>query len=280
MIYLILTIFCSAMISIVMRLAQDRVKGRTYLLSVNYGICMVLSGIATGVQNIVSTGEGAFVALSLGVINGIFFFLSLILNQKAIAVSGIVLPSIISKLGGLLMPFALSVALFGEDPKLLQILGAVISVGAIVLINYNKNEKTKNSSVGLLLALLLVEGFASSGSKVFGEIGKESFSDNFLFWTFGAALIISVAVAMRKKEQFDLSTLIYGAMIGIPNFFGARFTLMALQEIPAVIVYPVRSVGSIMVITLFGVFFFKEKLRKNQWVAMAAIMVALVLLNV
>ena len=178
------------------------------------------------------------------------------------------------------MPFALSVALFGEDPKLLQILGAVISVGAIVLINYNKQEKgTQNFPFFLMLALLLVEGCASSGSKVFGEIGKTSFSDNFLFWTFGAALIVSVAVAMRKKEQFNLSTLIYGAMIGIPNFFGARFTLMALQEIPAVIVYPVRSVGSIMVITLFGVFFFKEKLRKNQWVAMAAIMVALVLLN-
>ena len=66
----------------------------------------------------------------------------------------------------------------------------------------------------------------------------------------------------------------------MPNFFSARFLLLALEDVPAVIAYPSYSVATLLVVTLTGVLVFKERLRKRQWLALGLILVALVLLNV
>ena len=60
---------------------------------------------------------------------------------------------------------------------------------------------------------------------------------------------------------------------------GARFVLRALDTVPAVVVYPSRSVGTIVVITIVGTMLFKERLSKQQIAAMGVILVSLVLLN-
>ena len=72
---------------------------------------------------------------------------------------------------------------------------------------------------------------------------------------------------------------LFGLLIGIPNFFSAKFLLGALKDIAAVIVYPVYSVATILVVTVTGVLAFREKLEKRQWMALGMILVALALLN-
>ena len=104
MIYLILSVICNAMIGIVMRFSQGRVKGSHAMLSVNYIICLIAAAYDTGISNVFTTQTGAGLTAVLGVITGLFFFLSLVYNQKAIASSGIVLSSILAKLGALLIP--------------------------------------------------------------------------------------------------------------------------------------------------------------------------------
>jgi len=46
------------------------------------------------------------------------------------------------------------------------------------------------------------------------------------------------------------------------------------------VVYPTYSVATIVLVTLAGVVFFRERLGKRQWIGLAAILVALVLLNI
>jgi multidrug transporter EmrE-like cation transporter len=55
--------------------------------------------------------------------------------------------------------------------------------------------------------------------------------------------------------------------------------LLALGELPAVLVYPVCSVGTIVAITVVGILFFKEKLSAKKISALVMIMAALALLN-
>ena len=45
------------------------------------------------------------------------------------------------------------------------------------------------------------------------------------------------------------------------------------------VVFPVYSVGTIVAITLIGLFFFKEKLNRIQVIGIGMILTALVLLN-
>ena len=46
------------------------------------------------------------------------------------------------------------------------------------------------------------------------------------------------------------------------------------------VVYPTFSVATILVVTLAGVVFFKERLSPRRWAALAIILAALVLLNI
>ena len=90
---------------------------------------------------------------------------------------------------------------------------------------------------------------------------------------------ISRRPLLYNKEKIGLIDVIYGICVGVPNFFASRFMLQALSELPAVVVYPIRGVGGIVLIALVGVLFFKEKLKKHQWLAMVVVLAAVALLN-
>ena len=85
-------------------------------------------------------------------------------------------------------------------------------------------------------------------------------------------------LVIRKREKPGLKELLWGALLGLPNSFSARFILHALTELPAVIVYPTFSVASMVVLTLTGVLFFKEKLSRREWIGIGMILVALIFL--
>ena len=116
-------------------------------------------------------------------------------------------------------------------------------------------------------------------SKIFEEWGPAHLSEQFLLYTFLTALVLCLGLVMHKKQRFTKWELVYGFAIGIPNFFSAQFLLGALEELPAVIVYPTYSVATLLLITLAGTLFFRERLKKQQWLALSLILLALVLLN-
>ena len=161
---------------------------------------------------------------------------------------------------------------------MLQVVGFVTALAAIVLINMEKDSALVQSKMGLVL-LLLGGGAADAMSKVFEELGERDLADQFLFYTFAAALLFCVVLMLVKKQRPEKAELFWGLLIGIPNFFSAKFLLLALRDVSAVIAYPTYSVATMLVITLTGVLSFREKLGRRQWVALGVILVALALLN-
>lgn len=71
-----------------------------------------------------------------------------------------------------------------------------------------------------------------------------------------------------------------GALIGIPNYLSTKFLLRALSSVPAVIAYPTYSIASLVLVTVVGLFLFKETIGLRQKIAMGIIFVALILLNI
>lgn len=283
---LILAIIASSLVSIMMRVGEGRAKNNISMLSVNYFLCMILAIIYTGVGNLMQTGEGLGTAIGLGSINGFFYIASLILFQNSVKKNGVVLSSIFMKLG-IMMPLIISILLFGEMPTMVQIIGFVIAVTAIVIINMKEKEENvtnhktnRTSPVKLGLILVLVGcGMADGMSKIYQELGTREFEELFLVCTFVIAFILSVLFVKYKKQKYTSNEILYGILLGVPNYYSARFLLKALGEIPAVVAYPTFSIGTIAVITLTGVFAFKEKLTIRQMFAVGLIAVAVVLLN-
>ena len=76
--------------------------------------------------------------------------------------------------------------------------------------------------------------------------------------------IISGILVFRGGEKITKYEVLFGVLIGIPNYFSARFLLWALADIPAVITYPTYSIAAMALIAA-GVLMYREKLTKRQW---------------
>ena len=279
MFYLILAIASSALVSVIMRLSDRKVTGNIAMLTVNYLMCFLVAWLTSGSGSLIPAAEGLDGALTMGVINGALYLAAFVLLQINVRRNGVVLSSTFMKLG-LLVSIAVSVLFFGEKPDALQIIGFCLAVAAIVLINFKRGSRGgADFKLGLIL-MLLTGGMADAMSKIFEELGNPILEPQFLLWTFLVALLLC-AVLMWKKGQFPGKwEILFGLLIGVPNFYSAKFLLGALEHIPAVIVYPVYSVATILTVSIVGVLAFRERLEKRQWAGLVLILAALVLLNI
>ena len=276
MFYLLLAITGSAMISILLRISSGKIKEGCSMLAFNYLTCTVLGMAYAGFAPGITQNPGFPAALGLGIVNGILLLVSFILMQSSVRKNGVVLTSIFTKLG-LLVPVVLSVVVFREMPTWVQVIGFCIAIAAIIVINLQKDTGRFDWS---LIILLLLAGGTDAMAKIYEALGSADLTDPYLLYSFGAAFVLCVSVVIAKKELPGFREFLFGTLIGIPNFLSSKFLLSALATVPAVVAYPTFSVATLLVITLTGVLAFREKLKAHQWAALAAILVALVMLNV
>lgn len=277
MINLALAMLSSMLVSVSMRLSERHAKNNVSMLAVNYAMCTLLSVFYTGTIDLFPAQEGFGFTAVWGILSGGMYLGGFLLLQWNIRKNGVVLPATFMKLG-VIVPTLLSIIAFGEKPGALQLLGVALAIAAILLIHTGKGVQRAASAAGLV-ALLICGGLTDFGSKIYEEIGNAALSDHYLLFTFTAAMLLCVLLAAAKKQKLTLYDAGFGLLIGIPNYYSARFLLASLARVPAVVAYPTVNVGTIVLVTLCGVLLFKEKLGRRQLAAMGLILAALVLLN-
>jgi len=278
MLFLFLTAASAAAIMIFMRMSNGHVTNRSSMLAVNYLVCTLLSWAHMSFGVPIPTGEGAGFTIGLGVLGGFIYVVALSLSQYNIPINGVVLSSVASRVGGLIVPMGVAILLFGELPRPVQVVGAVLALVAIVVLNYDKDHMSAGALLPLA-ALFMSDGCATSLAKVFRELGNPAQNAYYLFFTFGVAMLLSVVLLLLRREKPGFQELLYGVLVGTPNFFATHFLIKALEALPAVIVYPSRCVGSLAMVALAGLLIFGERLKRHQWAAIGVICVAVVLLN-
>lgn len=248
------------------------------MLAGNYAACLVLALLYLYPAALFPADTGLMRTVGFGAVNGVLYLAGFVLIQRNTRVHGVVLTSIFSRLG-VLVPTILSVAVFGEVPTVMQVLGFALAIAAILLMNLEKGNGLGGVQAALVI-MMLINGSCDAMAKVYDQMGSAALSEHFLVYSFLAALIYNIALVLWRKERPTWVDIGFGVLLGVPNYFVARFLLKAVAQIPAVIVYPSFSVGSIVLISIVGVLAFREKLTKRQMAAMAIIMAALVLLNI
>ncbi len=277
MIYLILAIISSALTSIVMRFSEKHVQNNMGMFMANYGVCVLLSRIFMGETRVFVSQAGMPIAVALGLFSGVLYLGNFVILKNNMKQNGVVLATTFMKLG-VLVPTLMAIIVFRERPKALQIIGFVIALVAIVMIHFEKEGLTQGQKKGALLILLIISGITDSMANVYDKTGAASLKDHYLFYTFLAAFVIALILAVKQRiGKWDV---LFGILIGIPNYFSARFLLAAVGKVPAVIVYPAYSVTAIVIISAVGVLVFREKISRKKAVALGLILISLVLLNV
>ena len=277
MLYLLLAIVSSMLVSVTMRLSEGRTRNSISMLAMNYLMCTALSACFAGTADFFPAQEGIGFAVLLGVISGALYLGSFMLLQWNIRVNGVVLPATFMKLG-VLVPTIMAIVVFREVPRAAQIVGMLLAVLAIVLVQSEKGTGRAKNAAGLVI-LLLGGGLTDATSKIYEEMGTPALENHFLLYTFAVALLLCALLARAKGQGLSKGDAVFGLLIGVPNYFSARFLLLSLSSVPAVAAYPTYSVGTIVLITLVGVLAFKEKISRRQALALGIILAALALLN-
>lgn len=278
MLYLILAIASSSMVSLAMRFGESRAKNKISMVFVNYVACTLLAAFYTGFQNLIPLREGIGTAVSLGILGGFFYLGGFLFLQWNISRNGLVLSSTFMKLG-ILVPTVASMAVFHERPKVTQLIGFAMAIIAILMIQFQKDGvKAKNKMA--LLSLLLIGGSSDALSKVYEQLGAPELKDQFLLYIFVVAMVLCAALVLYKGQGVCLRDVVFGLLIGIPNYYSARFLLLSLTRLPAVVAYPTCSVGTMIVVISAGCLLFGEKLNDRQKKAMLLILAAIALLNI
>lgn len=278
MLYLLLAILSGTANSLIFRVSGGRVKSKFSMLAANYLVCLALALYYLVPDPVFPQNNGLGRTALLGLVNGFLFLCGFVMIQRNTKVHGVVLTAIFSRLG-VLVPTALAVTLFREVPTPVQVLGFLLALAAILMMNGEKGTGSRGFRLALVVMLLL-NGSCDAMAKVYEQFGSPALSEHFLVYSFFFALLFNVLLVLYQRERPGLTDFCFGALLGIPNYYVARFLLRAVESLPAVIVYPSFSVGTIVVTTAAGVLLFREKISRRQAVAIGMILIALVLLNI
>ncbi len=276
MLYLILAILSSTLVSVLMRIGSGQSETRKQLLAVNYLTCMGIALIF--LRRSETPAEGLGIAAGFGLIGGILYLTSFLLLQKNVRENGISLSSAFMKLG-VTVPTVLGFVLFGESPTLFKLSGIALTVLAILVLSGMQGGR-EQMKVLPLVSLMIAGGLADGLSKFYNAYGKPEQEGLFLFFIFGFAFLLCSGPCVLARQIPDRRELLFGFLLGIPNYFSSLFLLAALGTVPASTAYPLFSCGTIALTTMAGTLLFRERLERRHIAAMALIAAALVFLNI
>jgi drug/metabolite transporter (DMT)-like permease len=254
------------------------------MLCTNYLFCIAEALYFTGNNSaLIPSDHDGMLAFKFGIVNGVLYLAGLVLNQRNVKINGPIMTTTVSRLG-LLIPMTGSIIFLGERPTEIKILGMLLAVFAIIFISTSKRkeEVTSNGFMAKawLIVMLIVSGTAGLVTKVFLHTGNGQWDNQFLLYTFIMAFILCTILLVKSGKKIRPSDMLYGIALGVPNYMSSLFELKALNKIPAFIVFPSVSICTILVVSLFSMVVFKEKITKKQVISILIIMIALVLLNI
>jgi drug/metabolite transporter (DMT)-like permease len=261
MIPLILTIFCSTTITLLLKYNEEKKGQPIVLLMSNYFvaslICLILLVITPNTKY-------SFITFGFGAALAFIFVFSFFIFTKAVAVAGAALASVSARLS-VIIPIILSIIIFSEQPDSNQVVGFLLALITIILFYFSLKivslGKLKLLDYSYLFLLLLGIGFNDFCMKIFQHWRSEIEEPFFLFSIFTFAFIYTLTYSFIKQIKVERSTMIRGAILGIPNVFSSYFLLGALAQLPAIIVYPVTNVSIIFLTTLGAAIIWKERLN-------------------
>lgn len=207
-------------------------------------------------------------AFIIGLLFVIVFNLLAFATQKI----GLAVTTVANKMA-MIIPIIFGIYVFSENIDFLKIAGFLLAFIAIYL------TSTKNGKLGfdkryLLLVILIFVGQGLADSTLSWAENKNLNSGNSTLF-FASIFMISGALGSLflvydisvNKAKLSLKNLLWGIMLGIPNYLTLYFFVKALNSeiLQSSQVFPIINMGVIVVSAIAGIILFKERLTKSNW---------------
>ncbi|MFZ9847560.1 MAG: EamA family transporter [Flavobacteriales bacterium] len=285
--YLITGIFCSSFLFTAFKLFEKYRVDSFKAIVFNYITAFVLAFMMSNgkVVSALVVAEWRWLALLLGLI----FIVSFNIMARSSQEAGVAISSVANKMS-FVGPILFGIFFLGEHYSVLQNLGVLLAIVAVILSSGLGTQKLESKKLKLPILLF----FAGLAIDIILHIGETQYikeGENLLFTgsTFGIAAVLGfmyvVYLTIKEKSTPKLRDIIGGILLGIPNFFSIFFFLSALEESEKTgwdssKLFPMANLGIIVVNALVGYFIFKEKLNRINYIGilLALLSIALIII--
>jgi drug/metabolite transporter (DMT)-like permease len=283
MLYVLLSICCSVVVSILLKLAQRYHIDRMQAITWNYSAAIFLSWVFfkpqfTGLQN-----APLYNYASLGILLPVVF----VMLAKSVKTTGIVRTDIAQRLS-LFIPIVAAFFVFGESLGTLKIIGIVVGFAAILCsIPWQKGSGSGKQTSGSWLYLLLV--FLGMGiiDVLFKQLAlfKAVPYTTSLFIVYILAFVVSIVGLIIKiaigRTKFSWPHILIGWVLGVVNFGNILFYIKAHQALASQpsTVFSAMNIGVIIAGALVGLFIFKEKLTMLNKVGLFLALLSIIVIT-
>jgi drug/metabolite transporter (DMT)-like permease len=221
-----------------------------------------------------------FLLLIFGVMVGVLYISNLIIMGRSMIDNGIGLTVSIMRIS-LVLPVIFAIVFFDENISILRAIGLLIAFGALGLLFRPDGRDRNKKAILYLVTIFLIAGLGDISLKFFESMQTPAI-DEWLFMAiiFGTCGIISLLfILFSSKPMPSSSESISGFLIGVPNLLASVFVLIALDQLPASVVFPSVNLIVIVLGTVWGAIYWKDRLTKRNYIIIGLAVVAIVLLT-
>lgn len=280
MINLVISILCSVSVGVLFKYIKAKTSVNIFLITINYLFAIVATYACFHPEIHFSNAAYNPYTISLSLLLPLVF----ILLTLSIRHSGIIKTDIAQRIS-LVIPVACSYWIFNEIIPTFRWIGIITGFIALFFI-LNKGQGSNGTNPVYLLVVFLGYGIIDV---LFKQVALQKaipytvalfyiFCGCFIF-----ASLITVISFLKKKLTIQISAFFYGLLLGLFNFLNIYFYLKAHQSFAKnpTTVFATMNFGVILLGTLVGAVYFREKLSKKNiaGLVLAVIAITLVVLS-
>ena len=281
MIYVFLSICCSVVVSVLLKLAKRYQIDVYQAITWNYSMAILLTWIFFRPKLSGLLAGPVYNYLALGVLFPLLF----VIMASSVRLAGIVRTDIAQRLS-LFIPIFAAFFLFGEARDPVKIIGIVLAFIAIIFsIPWQKAVYNRVNKVSWVYLLCVFLGFGCIDillKQISKANGLPFTSAIFVIFilAFTLSMIGLIYKVATKETKFSWPHILIGWILGVANFGNILFYLKAHQALansPSV-VFSAMNIGVIVVGAFIGMVIFKEKLSMLNKAGIAVAILAIVII--
>ncbi|CAA9203641.1 hypothetical protein FLA105534_04821 [Flavobacterium bizetiae] len=276
MLFLVLSILCSVIVGVIFKITRKYNGNPTQIVAFNYAVALALCYFSYSPNLAEVDGNAPWsLYIAIGVLLP-FVFLSLVASIKHM---GIVKTDAAQRLS-LFIPILAAWLIFKEEFNSYKVIGIVIGFLALLFILRKQSENSQNKWF-FPAAVLIGFGIIDILFKQVALYTTLPYPTS-LFVVFCIALSMAILIAIYqigvKNVKLESKNIIFGALVGIFNFGNILFYLKAhkaFAENPST-VFAGMNMGVIVLGSIVGLVFFKEKLSKINFIGIFLALISIV----
>lgn len=276
MLFLILSIICSVTVGVIFKVTRHYNCNPVQIITFNYVFALLFCYLTYSPNlNEISKNDPWNIYIAIGILLPvIFLFLAASIKHM-----GIVKTDAAQRLS-LFIPILAAWFIFKEEFNSYKIIGLAIGFLALLFILRKPSDNEKNNWIYPAIVLL---GFGVIDI-LFKQIALYSTLPytTSLFIVFYIALLVSLVIVVYykvvKKVKFEIKNILFGGLVGLFNFGNILFYLKAHKafSVNPSTVFAGMNMGVIVLGSLVGILFFKEKLSKMNFLGIVLALIAII----